>query len=75
MKARLAADRGGGTDSEATVNVNSDGRHPPTPPPSLLSVSPGLPGRGFLLARPPSQRVKCRFAPQIEFSAHPLTAP
>ena len=29
-----------------------DGRHPPTPPPSLPFLSPGLPGRGLSFGRP-----------------------
>ena len=38
-------------DGEATVNMNSDRRHPPyTPCPAFSPLSPGSPGRGFLFA-------------------------
>ena len=51
----------------ATIDLNSDRRHIPRHPstPRLLSVKPRSPKAGaFSLHDVPSQRVKCRFAPQ-----------
>ena len=47
--------RSRGAGGEASINMTDlklDGRHPPTPPPSLPFLSPGLPGRGLSFGRP-----------------------